>query len=84
MTRQEAQVDLGVIIGLISIGGVDAYILIDLGSTHSYISVDFAKYIDKELSMLDSQLIISMLVGGHFIADLVFRNYDVIIEGQNL
>ena len=47
MTRQEAQVDLGVIIGLISISGIDAYILIDPSSTHSYISIDFAKYIDK-------------------------------------
>ena len=63
---------------------IDAYILIDPSSTHSYISVDFAKYIDKELSMLDSQLIISMPVGGHFIVDLVFRNCDIIIEGQNL
>ena len=84
MTRQEAQVDPGVIIGLISICGIDAYILIDPGSTHSYISMDFAKHVDKKLSMLDNKLIISMPVGGHFMVDVVFRNCDIIIEGQNL
>ena len=84
MTRQEAQVDPGVVIGLISICRNDAYVLIDPGSTHSYISMDFAKHVDKKLSMLDNKLIISMPVGNTFVADFVFRNCDIMVEDQNL
>ena len=84
MTRQETQVDPGVIIRLISICGNDAYSLIDPGSTQSYISVNFSSHIDKDLSQLDSKLIISMPVGNTFVADFVFRNCDIMVEGQNL
>ena len=42
MTRQEAQYDPGMIFVLLSIYSMDAYIIIDLGSTHSFISVVFA------------------------------------------
>ena len=84
MTRQEAQVDPSVIIGLISICGNDAYTLIDPDSTQSYISVNFSSHIDKDLSLLDSKLIIFMLVGNTFVADFVFRNCDIMVEGQNL
>ena len=47
MTRQEAQVDPGVIVGLISICGNDAYTLIDPGSTQSYVSINFSQHVNK-------------------------------------
>ena len=54
MTRQKAQINPGMVTGLLSICNIDAYILIDPSSTHSYISVEFAKYVNRELIMLDS------------------------------
>ena len=48
---------------------MDAYILIDPGSTHSFISVVFAQYIDEEVDWSGGQLIVAMLVGRLFIAD---------------
>ena len=84
MTRQEAQVDPGVIVGLISICGNDAYTLIDPGSTQSYVSINFSQHVNRDLSLLDNKLIISMPVGSTFIADFVFRDCDIMIENQNL
>ena len=80
MTCQEAQVDPSVIVGLISICGNDAYTLIDPGSTQSYVSINFSQHVDRDLSLLDNKLIISMPVGSTFIADFVFRNCDIMIE----
>ena len=47
MTRKEAQYDLGVIFGSFLIDSMDAYVLIDLGSTHLYIAFMFTQYIDR-------------------------------------
>ena len=76
--------DPGVIVGLISICGNDAYTLIDPGSTQSYISINFSQHVDKDLSLLDNKLIISMPVRSTFIADFVFRGCDIMIKNQNL
>ena len=47
MIRQEAQYDPGVISGSLLICSMDAYVLIDLGSMHSYIAFMFAQYINR-------------------------------------
>ena len=70
--------------GLLPICNMDVYILIDPGSTHSFILVVFAQYIDKGVDWLDSQLIVAMPVGGSFIVDQVYKDCDIIIEGQVL
>ena len=84
MTRQEAQYDPSVISGLLSICSMDAYILIDPSSMHSYISYILAQYIDRMIDWLDSLLIVAMPAGGSFIADHMYRDYDIIVEGQIL
>ena len=63
---------------------MDAYILIDYSSMHSFISVDFSHYINKGADWLGSQLIIAMPVGRPFIVDQVYRDCDITIEGQVL
>ena len=63
MTRQEAQYDPGVISGPLSICDMDAYVLIDPGSTHSYISFVFAQHIDRMVDWLDSPLVVAMPAG---------------------
>ena len=54
MTRQEAQTDLGMVTSLLSVNYNDAYILVDTGYTFSYLLVDFARTMNKEVSYLDS------------------------------
>ena len=84
MTKQEAQADPAVVTGLISIYSVDAFILIDSNSTHSYISVDFVQYINKEADWLDSQMIITTPVGGPFIAEYVYKDCEILVESRVL
>ena len=81
MIRQEAQYDLGVISSLLPICSMVTYILIDLGFMHSDISFMFAQHINRVVDWLDSQLVVVMPVGGSFIADQVYKNYDIIVEG---
>ena len=52
MTRQEAQATLDVVTGKLSIYDHDAYVLIDPGSTQSYVSSAFFMHITKKLSLL--------------------------------
>ena len=63
---------------------MDTYVLIDLGSTHSYISFMLTQYLDKMVDWLDSSLVIAMPAGGSFIADHIYRDCDIIVEGQIL
>ena len=84
MTRQEAHYDLGAVTRLLSICNMDPYILIDYSSMHSFISVDFSHYINKGADWLGSQLIVVMPVGRSFIVDRVYKDYDIIVEGQVL
>ena len=63
---------------------MDAYVLIDPGSMHSYISFMFARCIDRMVDWLDSPLIIAMLTEGSFIADHVYRDCDITVEGRIL
>ena len=63
MTRQEARADPGVVTGLLSIAYIDAYILIDTGSTYSYISVDFAQIMNKEADYLEGPIMVAAPLG---------------------
>ena len=63
---------------------MDAYILIDPSSMYSFASVVFSQYINKGVDWLDSQLIVAMLVGRPFIADQVYRDWNIIVKGQVL
>ena len=81
MTRQEAQYDPGVISGPLSICDMDAYVLIDPGSTHSYISFMFAQHIEVMINWLDCPLVVAMPAGGSFVADQVYRDCEITIEG---
>ena len=67
--------------GFLPICDVDAYVLIDPGSTHSYISFLFVQHIDKMVDWLDSLLVVAMPAGGSFIADRVYRDYEITVEG---
>ena len=84
MTRQEARADPGVVTGLLSITYLDAYILIDTGSTYSYILVDFAQFMNKEVDYLKGPIMVAAPLGGSLIAELVYRDCEVLVEGRIL
>ena len=70
MIHQEAQYNLGVISGSFLIDSMDTYVLIDLGSMHSYVSFMLVQHLDRMVDWLDSSLVVAMPVGRSFIADM--------------
>ncbi|KAL0342687.1 UNVERIFIED_CONTAM: Retrovirus-related Pol polyprotein from transposon [Sesamum calycinum] len=75
MTREEALASNDVISGTILLFDVEAYVLIDPGSMHSYISSELASKIPGENSPLGYNLMVYLHVGG--VMDL--KEFDVIL-----
>ena len=60
--------------GTLSIFGHDAHILIDPGSTHSFVSRTFVMNIKREPELLDYGLVVSTPNGGSLLAERVYRD----------
>ena len=66
---------------IISVFGSDAHILIDLGATHSFISMGFVSNVNVESQPIDCNIVLSLPTGDSRIAESVYLNSRVIIEG---
>ncbi|KAL2243581.1 UNVERIFIED_CONTAM: Transposon Tf2-12 polyprotein [Sesamum indicum] len=84
ITREEAPASNDVISGTILLYDIAAYVLIDPGSTHSYISSEFASKIPGENSPLGCNLIVYLPVGGGVIVNSVRKGSLVRIGDVNL
>ena len=60
--------------GILYIFGQDAHILIDLGSTHSFVSRTFFMHIKRKPELLDYSLVVSTSTGGSLLAERVYRD----------
>ena len=56
---------------MISISGHDAYVLVDPGATHSFVSENFATYRDLELHALEGSLIVSISAGDALVEEKI-------------
>ncbi|XP_057988931.1 uncharacterized protein LOC131172005 [Hevea brasiliensis] len=74
MTQQEARASPEVVMGILSIFGRDAHILINPGSTHSFVSQSFSVHADKELKLLDCGLVVGTPVGNSSICEHVYND----------
>ncbi|KAL2230223.1 UNVERIFIED_CONTAM: Transposon Tf2-12 polyprotein [Sesamum indicum] len=84
ITREEAPASNDVISGTILLYDIAAYVLIDPGSTHSYISSEFAFKIPGENSPLGYNLMVYLPVGGGVIVNSVRKGSLVRIGDVNL
>ncbi|KAL2240784.1 UNVERIFIED_CONTAM: Transposon Tf2-12 polyprotein [Sesamum indicum] len=84
ITREEAPASNDVISGTILLYDIAAYVLIDPGSTHSYISSEFASKIPGENSPLGCNLMVYLPVGGGVIVNSVRKGSLVRIGDVNL
>ncbi|KAK4397575.1 hypothetical protein Sango_1594100 [Sesamum angolense] len=84
MTREEAPVSNDVILGTILLFEVEAYVLIDPGSTHSYISSKLASKIPGENNPLGYNLMVYLPVGGGVVVNSVRKGSLVRIGDVNL
>ena len=83
VTQQEADVAPEVMTGTIQVFDRDAYVLIDPGATHSFISAKFIAQVNIEIQLIDcSSMVVSLPTGDSLIADRVYMGCRVIIEGH--
>ena len=74
VTRQEASFSPDVIAGILSVCGHDANVLIDLGSTCSFISYEFALRMSSHISALGHDLYVSMPAGSVVVVNTVVKD----------
>ncbi|XP_043805245.1 uncharacterized protein LOC122721475 [Manihot esculenta] len=84
MTQQEARASPELVTGMLTIFNKDAYILIDPGSTHSFISQSFSKHANRELKPLDCGLAMSTPVGDSVVCEHVYRDCVVKLGDHEL
>ena len=70
--------------GIFTIFGHDAFILIDLGSTCSFISYEFALKVHSTMESLEHDIYIFMSAGGVVVINRVVRLCLIVVEDMIL
>ncbi|RVW80541.1 Retrovirus-related Pol polyprotein from transposon 17.6 [Vitis vinifera] len=79
MTHRDAQATSDVVTGTLRIHTLFARVLIDPGSTHSFVSVSFAGLLGLPVASMDFDLIVATPVGDSVVANRMLRNCIVMI-----
>ena len=82
VTQQDVDTAPDVVTGMISVFDRDAHILIDLGATHSFISMGFMSNVNVESQLIDYSIVVSLLTGDSRLAESVYMDSRVIIGDQ--
>ena len=82
VTQQDADADLDVVTGIISILDHDAYTLVDPGATHSFASKHFLDHFQIKTQPVEGRMRVSLPTGDPLFSDRVVRDSKVLIEGQ--
>ena len=82
VTQQDADTAPDVVIGMISVFDRDAHILIYPGATHSFIYISFISNVNVESQPIDCSIVVSLPTGDSRLAESVYMDSRVIIEGQ--
>nr|XP_009776764.1 PREDICTED: uncharacterized protein LOC104226447 [Nicotiana sylvestris] len=72
-TRQVTQASNAVVTGILFVCSFDSLALIDLGSTHSYVSSYFALRFSKQPDLLNDLFLVATPVGESLLAEYVYR-----------
>ncbi|KAK4397686.1 hypothetical protein Sango_1244100 [Sesamum angolense] len=84
ITKDQAPTAPEVITSSFSICGSSAHVLIDPGSTCSFISHDFASRVHASIKSLGHDLCVSMPAGGVMLVNTVVRSCPVVVEGVTI
>ncbi|WRX30363.1 hypothetical protein QQP08_022850 [Theobroma cacao] len=77
VTEDEAMVRPGAVTGTMSLFDKDAYVLIDSGSDRSYVSTTFASIADRNLSLLEEEIVIHTTLGEKLVRNSCYRDCGV-------
>ncbi|KAL0439631.1 UNVERIFIED_CONTAM: hypothetical protein Slati_2446100 [Sesamum latifolium] len=84
ITKEQAPTAPEVITSSFSICSSNAHVLIDPGSTCSFMSHDFASRVHASIEPLGHDLYVSMPAGGVILVNRVVRSCPVVVEGDTL
>ena len=84
ITEQDAKASKSVVTGTIPIFSHTARVLIDPGSTHSFVSCAYMKYADCVLELLDFELSVSTPLGKTMVAEFICKSCVIKIGGNEL
>ncbi|XP_020547091.1 uncharacterized protein LOC110011381 [Sesamum indicum] len=84
ITKEQALMTPKVITGSSSICDFSAHVLIDPGSTCSFISRDFASHVHAKIEPFGHDLHVSMPAGGFVLVNTMVRSCPVVVEGVTL
>ena len=76
VTQQEADASPDMITGIILVYDHDAYALVDIGATHSLISVPFTERHQIESQPIDGRMVVSVPNGDTMIYERIFQATD--------
>ena len=83
VTQQEADASPDVITGMISVYDHDAYALVDLGATHSFISVPFTQRHQIESQPIDGRMVVSVPNGDTMISERIVPGSRLVIQNKD-
>nr|XP_023921956.1 uncharacterized protein LOC112033418 [Quercus suber] len=84
ITEQDAKASKSVVTGTIPIFSHNARVLIDPGSTHSFVSCAYMKYADCVPELLDFELSVSTPLGETMVAEFICKACVIKIGGNEL
>ncbi|KAL0448767.1 UNVERIFIED_CONTAM: Transposon Ty3-I Gag-Pol polyprotein [Sesamum latifolium] len=84
ITKEQAPTAPEVITSSFSICSSNAHVLIDPGSTCSFMSHDFASHVHASIEPLGHDLYVSMPAGGVILVNRVVRSCPVVVESDTL
>lgn len=84
LTEQDVETTHTVVTGIIQFLDHDARVLIDLGSTHSFIASSFAVYFKFSLELLDYELSVSTLLGKSMTTKFMFKSCVLMISKSEM
>ena len=83
ITQQEVDASPDVITGMISVYDHDAYALVDLGVTHSFISVSFTKKHQIESQPIDGHMVVFVPNGDTMISERIVPGTRLVIQNKD-
>ncbi|XP_020524637.1 uncharacterized protein LOC110007529 [Amborella trichopoda] len=81
LTKQEAKASTTVFQATLFVCGREARILIDAGSSHSFVAPHFAYQMNIEPSLLEYTLVVGTPVGDSMETDMVYKQCEAFLEG---
>ncbi|XP_043701128.1 uncharacterized protein LOC122651694 [Telopea speciosissima] len=82
VTNEDAQADPSVITGVVIVCSQPAYALFDLGVSHSFVSLNFAKKMSIEPMLMAQKLIVNTPMGSKVELDSVYDPCPVLIDTE--